>query len=267
MKAGRPVCSVLASPRCIARGTEGSRCLPIELLAHSRSANNRKMCTPYRKNRKLVHLLALARRNHVLQNPKLLIHLTPSPPLNQTMRRLPRNLPSRRSRRARITLPFTLPRPRSTLLLPPRDLVRRARRLLKVARLLLLSRLHLDDLPTPRRRRREREIVFRDHAAWYASEISAPTRSLSLARVLRHRSAGGSHGPVTAVAPIPALAGRGRATAATSASRFLVGRRRQVQDGTTEALFAAYVATGARCRGRGGAGHPVRVLATASYRG
>lgn len=48
---------------------------------------------------KLVHVLIFASRDHILQDSKLLIHLRPSPSLDDAVRRLPRNpLPSLTSR-------------------------------------------------------------------------------------------------------------------------------------------------------------------------
>lgn len=54
------------------------------------------------KNSKLVHLLPATSRNHILQRGKLLVHLGPSPPLNQAMSGLARNFASRRGRSARL---------------------------------------------------------------------------------------------------------------------------------------------------------------------
>lgn len=108
----------------------------------------------YLQDGKLVHLLPYACGNHILQDPKLLVHLGPSPPLNQAMGRLARNLTPRRRGPTRL------------LSLPTCGGGRRRFRCRCRGRgpqlVLRLFRLHLDDLARTRWRRGKRVVILGD---------------------------------------------------------------------------------------------------------
>lgn len=111
-----------------------------------------------------MHLLPSTRRYHVLQDTKLLIHLAPPPPLNQTMCRLPCDLAPRGCRPVCSLLLPTAYRCRSRAACPScsSSSTRTSTRSLPAS---LRLRLHLDNLPAPRRRRRQRIIILRHHTA------------------------------------------------------------------------------------------------------
>lgn len=87
--------SGLEGPICIAPDSEGIQCLPDNPLKINSTAWTIISPRTYLQNSQFMHFLPLTRRDHLLQHPKLLIHLRTSPALNQTMSRLPRDLPPR----------------------------------------------------------------------------------------------------------------------------------------------------------------------------
>ena len=118
----------------------------------------REVGEAYLQYGKLMHLLASASWDHILQHPELLIHLRASPPLYEAMRRLSGDL-SASSSGTRVVPPSPIARLSCTLRLRRALLRRHCRLALRTA----FPRLHLDDLARSCRRRRQSEIIFRDH--------------------------------------------------------------------------------------------------------
>jgi hypothetical protein len=106
----------------------------------------------YLENRQLVHLLTSARRYHVLEHTKLLIHLRPSPSLDQAVCRLPRDLASCSSGVSRLL-------PLGTVGGSSCSFRILSRRRGSLGRLLRILGLHLDDLAGPGGRRRKGVVI------------------------------------------------------------------------------------------------------------
>jgi hypothetical protein len=113
-------------------------------------------CHAYLQNSQLVHLLPRTRRYHVLQDAKLLVHLGPPSPLNETMRSFASNLASLCcSTSALLALPS-----RSSC---SGSLCRRGWTGLRFGRFLRLLGIHLNDLAGTRWWGRQRVVIFRDY--------------------------------------------------------------------------------------------------------
>lgn len=76
----------------------------LSLLTSAFATGVRDESVAYLQNGQLMHLLILARGNHILQDAKLFVHLRPPPSLNQTMGSLPRYLAARYAGRAGLLL-------------------------------------------------------------------------------------------------------------------------------------------------------------------
>lgn len=131
---------------------------------HERPRRNRggwgRRGDTYLQNGQLVHLLPLAGGHQGLQDAKLLVHLRPPPSFDDRVRRLPGHLLAGRARRARLLLRGDSRGGRGRISPAPRGTFgdglrrRRSRRVVW----LLQSGLHLDDLPGPGRRGRQRKV-------------------------------------------------------------------------------------------------------------
>jgi hypothetical protein len=107
----------------------------------------------YLENCQLVHLLTSASRYHVLKYTELLVHLRPSPSLDQAVCRLPRNLPSCSSS-------VTCLLPLGTIGGSSRSFRILGLRRGSLGRLLRILGLHLDDLAGPGGRRRKGVVIL-----------------------------------------------------------------------------------------------------------